>query len=1302
MTFRNITVHEITMSLPDVIRVELRDPPYTRGDTITMGAPVVGSPGTFFKYAHPNKGGALDWGYVMGLATTPGGNLYTTVKFREIPHACFLDRAACKVAANWGISGGSAPAITAVYYANDSCDHGGWGCPDDFIGTSGTNVVPYILGETLIESVSGRLGRVYSYPIGSAQLSVIADSGLPGYFTVGRTITGQTSGAVANIGSFATSHGFANSVAFRHYFELKLSSALASRGGPYTITFPPTTGIAPVVFNFDDRVTRANSLKFTLIGHRASDEEKIGFFEKRILGAPNEGRIHIINDYGINQFEIINSVGSPVATGLSIVEQGSPTTPDGYTVNNVSQPILRDVYSATNILSIVSVSNANPGVMTVGVGQGALVANDDRLLVGEVSGMNLFFTGSFLKVKNKSGDTFQFQVSGDGVNFGPIVDGTGNVVAGAVGNRTGPHGAKLYKVYQANNTDNHVFRLNYTSVTTPTWLPGFCRARIPGIGVSDPFRIGQDVWYRYAAFAAGGHYNNMNGNFCDGRFNWTRGYALRDGQNSMQMYWSDLPAIWASQGGLAPGSGYPVVAVEFCGFAGGWGTTQDFDGAGGCRDAGDLDSFLGEHTGASDQFIEIYDWAPAAFMNADFGWPTLTELGVAGYTDMDAAPDLLVMAINEMEWLRRTQKVSGGISPSIDGELTQGHSGLWESSDHAVLTWYSLLPDHRNTFFYAKAAAHLARLLGELGYDAHATAFLASAELAWDFSEDIFIKLNPHVMNLGSPNGWFGNNGSGFVEETITGSTSGATAIVVKDNKASDQFTTQILLRNITGTFTPGETITGGTFGKTATVSGAVTINPVYNRLYYYDAATQIRRRTAFTANSTAGSYVLTNVSNTAGINVGDEIVGPNIARTDVLGSTATIQRTAVVQTINTPGVNGTITLRSCQYKVLLDGTVASNDNDCKPSTTATGVAYTAIRFNGGWTESQYDCGLYQPAAVQPEARRARVAAAMAINRAICDPDLPGTYTPVHNKDYYRTRFEADPTGGGNGLGDETGAQIDYCLTADPAVNTTTRDFFFGGIENGQTNFGAVVYSERTFQQWKRCISGYSNNSASQYGNGGTQGAIINEVQDRLGMSDVIDQARRRKAVIGNAHSLNGCNIYGLSNVTGWGPRWYCSILHDDGLVIKTQPNSGSCQGSVAWGTVGTNKGDPTFILVGQGDFLSSFDVGDNFAQRGPGLNRLLEPYMYTWPNEHVLDSRWNINEMEFSPLAIDTQIQMGMWLHGWDGNSQITTDPAQVALQIIMGPGDEPPPGEPGTGTMTYGVKYGTMKSIPRKMPQA
>ena len=234
----------------------------------------------------------------------------------------------------------------------------------------------------------------------------------------------------------------------------------------------------------------------------------------------------------------------------------------------------------------------------------------------------------------------------------------------------------------------------------------------------------------------------------------------------------------------------------------------------------------------------MHDTAPEAFTNTNFNWPTLTEMGVANCQDLDDAPELVHMALFSMDWLKRTQKSNGGVAGSIDGEQTQGRM-WWESSDNAIFGWFATLPDHVNTLAYAEAAANCGRVLANLGYDTQAKSYLASAELAFDFGETIYQKLIPNIMTLTSPSGKFAWVSGSFVEETITSAS--ASAIVVRPNIDEGFNTTNTLwLRNITGTFTNGQTITGGTTGVTATIA-SITLNSGYDRTYYYDAATQIR-----------------------------------------------------------------------------------------------------------------------------------------------------------------------------------------------------------------------------------------------------------------------------------------------------------------------------------------------------------------------------------------------------------------------------------------------------------------------------
>lgn len=85
----------------------------------------------------------------------------------------------------------------------------------------------------------------------------------------------------------------------------------------------------------------------------------------------------------------------------------------------------------------------------------------------------------------------------------------------------------------------------------------------------------------------------------------------------------------------------------------------------------------------------------------------------------------------------------------------------------------------------------------------------------WDGSEKMYMKhvISASELNLGTA------NATDFqIGETVTGGTSGATALVVKENNR-ESTGALLLVKNIKGTFVAGETITGSHNGATATLA---------------------------------------------------------------------------------------------------------------------------------------------------------------------------------------------------------------------------------------------------------------------------------------------------------------------------------------------------------------------------------------------------------------------------------------------------------------------------------------------------
>jgi len=107
-------------------------------------------------------------------------------------------------------------------------------------------------------------------------------------------------------------------------------------------------------------------------------------------------------------------------------------------------------------------------------------------------------------------------------------------------------------------------------------------------------------------------------------------------------------------------------------------------------------------------------------------------------------------------------------------------------------------------------------------------AFQFYREYHYDATELVYLKAQITASTVTITSG-----GLSFTkDETITGATSGATAVITTVSSA-----TTLKVKGVTGTFTDGETITGATSGATATLaaSSAVTFGSYDNR--YFDIA---------------------------------------------------------------------------------------------------------------------------------------------------------------------------------------------------------------------------------------------------------------------------------------------------------------------------------------------------------------------------------------------------------------------------------------------------------------------------------
>ncbi len=113
-------------------------------------------------------------------------------------------------------------------------------------------------------------------------------------------------------GSIGARFSEAKSVAsFRHYIYLKLDSPLEA--GSFTITWPskilPSTN-----FNFNDKKTRASSIRANQVGHRPKDVSKTAYLSLWLPGGEEDGAVDF-RRYKLDQFHIISNRGDIVFTG---------------------------------------------------------------------------------------------------------------------------------------------------------------------------------------------------------------------------------------------------------------------------------------------------------------------------------------------------------------------------------------------------------------------------------------------------------------------------------------------------------------------------------------------------------------------------------------------------------------------------------------------------------------------------------------------------------------------------------------------------------------------------------------------------------------------------------------------------------------------------------------------------------------------------------------------------------------------------------------------------------------------------
>ena len=425
-----VTVHEITMAAPDIVCVEVRDPPIVRGEIINTGSLITENQGTVSNVANNGSGG------IRITAST----------------AVFGSGGFCQPQYVWGFhSIGGVPNANGVFQVT-------WidASTVDLIGPTFSG--SYTSGGAIIQFEKWfSIGGVQSMIVGAEMThvrttdvqptvyldrdaaDVAGDYGTIGGLTVTSVYRRTCPYSTGVVSGFHGGPFLTGSLVSKHFLYLHLSGTLAE-GGPYTIDFPTATGIANAAFTFDDKVTRSIAIHVSGVGHRPNDH-KMGYLSKWIpLYGSEEGAVDYAGDYGVTEFDIVDGSGNVVFGPEPVVERlawnEAEHTLAGFKALNVTGGYAdtaggNAISSSVNPIPITSISAANPAVLTStgshGFSNGQTVRTYFTAFAGQVPWGNL--NNETFKIKVLSGTTCSlFSVAAPTAN----VSGYANNGSGAI------------------------------------------------------------------------------------------------------------------------------------------------------------------------------------------------------------------------------------------------------------------------------------------------------------------------------------------------------------------------------------------------------------------------------------------------------------------------------------------------------------------------------------------------------------------------------------------------------------------------------------------------------------------------------------------------------------------------------------------------------------------------------------------------------------------------------------------------------------------------------------------------------
>jgi endoglucanase len=249
---------------------------------------------------------------------------------------------------------------------------------------------------------------------------------------------------------------------------------------------------------------------------------------------------------------------------------------------------------------------------------------------------------------------------------------------------------------------------------SPLNQAGRFHVRVPGVGISPTFEIGEEVWQQAFRQSMHGFLTQRSGielgpPFTDyvrprSLYPGDEGFVVFQSTTSMAEAFNEDSRHWFDA----------LVAGK---------TDQTVPGAwGGYHDAGDYDR-AANHLWATYLHLELLDLFPDYFGQLPLALPNDEA--------KDDLPDVLNEALWNVSLFKRLQRDDGAVSGGLEASE---HPRMGEASWNDSLAWFAYAPDVPSTYTYATVAARTARLLEK--YDSeHAREYRDSAVSAWQWAE---------------------------------------------------------------------------------------------------------------------------------------------------------------------------------------------------------------------------------------------------------------------------------------------------------------------------------------------------------------------------------------------------------------------------------------------------------------------------------------------------------------------------------------------------------------------------------------